>query len=1225
MKKENGKMRQEQRLYPDVVYRFNDIFQTVWQNHHMGNTGDNTEDEDVLVTPVFFSKGSRTFHWIGLDSHMWNWEEKLCSEHLTQFIKAIKDLKSSNKGLAAWELFCENQPSMKIYKESIKTINEAVCGNNTNHEQIHRAILLLYSGFHHDAQKNIEGIFYNFLTTCTNHGDVNRSAYLEGELLGGPPFKKFKPKDICSAVTSDDCKERCLVKQSVEIPIANEDLPKDLLDIFLMFVEHLLWHTSRSDGDDTFGKKIIDKNQVALLPLYDVWIENLGYGGIKAVFIVFFDKDKGEAKPRQVWLNDTFSKLRDAFQELAEEVTASAETLAASVPISPPYDLVRHFLKALVYVQDWQSAAVFNNDGTFQFGYTRTQKDTQGTWAWKEGEETDFDPYMTVPNDANHPIQERDGKRANSKRYYMWWTAGKKPTINLWSKEFLPDLSDEEVRRFGNLSIRFEFPQATHIPSEEANRCLLYQEYLRQQLDLMRMLIPKVRARRSALRNAAVSIMARNMSHNIGSHVLAAVRGDKDLKRDEDSGLKGGLKQVNRLNEHLQRRMDFIAELATVETLYAADNLLFQEILGVKVSRGVEEWLVNGEASEDISGLNVQKLLLKHISGSQKEGGDAVSAEIHVICPDDKTVEEANVSFNSGVLGWQAFYVMLENIIRNVAKHAPDPDIPDIDIYLKVLDNHDHNEFFEVRIWDRRGKANKFVKGKQGPTVVEYLTGTLAQPRFLDDDNALATKDWGMKEIYISATFLRGIALSDLESKLPKPAVIQVCAMDEHGKAEGDEKEEQSGVDGKNTYENLGFKFYLPKAKNVAIIVENVDEWWKSFDAASEKNKRTDMEKVLKESGVDFFSVGGACTNGIKIPHRYGVLLSTQATLEKERNWYGVLLSTREILEKRRSELPLDFLKKDGMEDVITQYLAKGDVKEAIQKVIQNIRSQVLAQRLGRMCSANDSTLYMEGILNNGTPCGENLNKLEESLFAKAVVFDDHGGGIKRQLKNRWRVDETNPLPPEKVKFAFYESRRTAFPQRGLFDSLLHSFGKDGFEAEAQCAALTPVLILDERFQRIAAQPASSDCQESIPPVWRNGYEQEFSMKMIWERMRVFVPQVDECNLEQPKLEEIKKYLTDNTGNLGKGAFVVVHQTIFDKLDEASEKGLANHLVAQTLKYEWINVVCSGRGVPWQLRDRDRDADYHPRFIALSALLQCLEHMPSKLHLVRLMEVTRAT
>lgn len=1219
MKKDNGKMRHGQRLYPDVVYRFNDIFQTVWQNHHMCSTSDDAEVDDVLVTPVFFSKSSRSFHWICLDSHMWNWEETFCSKNLTQFIEHIKVLKATVEGQAQWELFCKNQPGMDDYKAAIKIINDAIDDKNANREQIHRSILLLYSGFHHDAEKNIEGIFYTFLTTCSNHGDINRSDYLEGELRGNPNFDKFFPKDPCLALTSGDCKGRdCLIKksgESGEIDIS----PEGLLDIFLIFVEYLLWH--KTGGDNTFGNRIPFKNQIALLPLYDVWIGDRGYGGIKAVFIVFFDNDK----TRENWLNNKLPKLSDAFQELAEEVTTSAETLATSVPISPPYDLVSHFLKALVFVQDWQSAAVFNNDGIFLSGYKRTQKDSQ--WTWEKGEKTDFDLDVSLPC-SEHLIQEQDDQFDSQKHYYMWWTAGENGTIKLWSKEFIPGISDEEVSRFGNLSIRFEFPEATHIPSSEVDRKFLCQEYLRQQLDLMRMLIPKVRARRSALRNAAVSIMARNMSHNIGSHVLAAVRGDKDLKKDEDNGCKGGLKQVNRLNEHLQRRMDFIAELATVETLYAADNLLFQEILGVKVSRGVNEWLVNGDAPEDISGLNVQKLLLKHISGSQNEGGDAVSAEIHVICPDDKTVEEANVSFNSGVLGWQAFYVILENIIRNVAKHAPDPANPKIDIYLKVLnnrDNRDHDEFFEVRIWDRRKKADELVKGKTGITVVKYLAETLAQPRFLDDDNALATKDWGMKEIYISATFLRGIVLSDLENQLPKPAVIQVCAMDDNGKVKGEEKKEPGGVDNKNTYEHLGFKFYLPKAKNVAIIVDNVEEWWKSFDAVGEKHERTDMEKALKENGVDMFSVGEACTSGTKIPHRYGVLFSTQENLEKLRDWYGDSLSMEEILEKRRAELPLDLLKKVGMEEELTQLL----IKDKVQEAIQYIRNEVLKQRLCRLLTAeNDFKLWMEDIKLNDIPCGMNLDGLVEAEFGKAVVFDNHGSGIKRQLAptHQWRKGcPSSPFSPERVKFAFYESHRSPFPQAGLFASLLLSFGKAGFESEALCAALTPVLILDERFQRIAAQRVSSACQPSIPDAWLNDGQEFFMGKMIWEQMRVFVPLVNECNLEQPKLEEIKKYLMGITENLGKGAFVVVHQTIFDKLSESGEKGLANHLAELSKEHDWINVVCSGRGVPWQLQDRDRGADYHPRFIALSALLQCLEHMPSKLHLVRLLEVTRAT
>jgi hypothetical protein len=1193
---ENKGMNKDQRLYPDVIYRFNALFISIWRKHNMGFATAKSEKKDVYFVPVFFSKHSRSFRWIGLDSFMWDWENPSCQDHLKGLINDLRDLNEDADGKKAWQAYLDDMPDMEVYKEAIKTVNQAIGDDKGIVDgEMHHALLALYSGSHHGADKNIEGVVYHYLS-LKSHDAGGCFDHLKGDLRLGkknkkPPFNWLKiGVDAPHFIGADE----------------NRLQHRRVSNIFL---DHLLLHNGDFE-DVSFGRQIAEKRTVALIPLYDLWPGGHGYGGIKAVIIVWFENKLS----RRVWLTKKFPKLRNAFPELAEEVRESAETLAASLPITPPYDLVRHFLKVLSCVQDWESAAVFDS-GELQYGY-KSHKPKSGRFKFEwncfekgKAQAKGFSPRPNLP-ESSTIICEPDGKR------YMWWTAGENDTTNLWAKEFIPGLSVEEVNRFGNLSIRFEFSKATHIPSDEEVCSLLYQEYLRQQLDLMRMLIPKVRARRSALRNAAVSIMARNMSHNIGSHVLAAVRGDTSVDA------KGNTKQFNRLNEHLQRRMDFIAELATVESLYAADNLLFQEVLGVKITNGSKEELVNGNAAEDESGLNVQKLLLKHISGSQKGNGDAVPAEIHVICPNKKIVKEANVSFNSGVLGWQAFYVILENIIRNVAKHAPDPSSDKINIYLKILDND--GEFFEVRIWDSQEKANKPVKGKFGPTVVEYLADTLAQPSFLDDDNTVATKDWGMKEIYISAAFLRGIALSDLENQLPKPAVIQVCAMGLNGEVKGDEKEEPSDVN-ECTYENLGFKFYLPKAKNVAIIVNNVDEWWGLFDVAGRKVERTDMEKALKENGVDFFSVGDACTRGTKIPHRYGMLLCTQENLEEKRDWDDKPLSTREILEKRRAELPLDLLEKEGMEKELTLWLVNGEVQEAIK----NIRNQVLEQRLRRMVvttDGDDFQLWMEDIQLNGNWCGSNLNDLHKEGFKKAVVFDNHGSGIKRQLGNRWRKGKpSSPFSPSDVKFAFYESFRTAFPQTGLFASLLHCFGIDGFKIEAQCAALTPVLILDERFQRIAARLASSACQGSIPQAWANGGH-EFFMRTIWDQMRVFVPRVEDCNLEEPKLEEIKKYLMGIRESLGSGAFVVVHQTIFDKLSKAGEeKELANHLAGQTKSHGWINVVCSGRGVPWQLRDRDHNADYHPRFIALSALLQCLEHMPSKLHLIRLLEVTRAT
>lgn len=337
-------------------------------------------------------------------------------------------------------------------------------------------------------------------------------------------------------------------------------------------------------------------------------------------------------------------------------------------------------------------------------------------------------------------------------------------------------------------------------------------------------------------------------------------------------------------------------------------------------------------------------------------------------------------------------------------------------------------------------------------------------------------------------------------------------------------------------------------------------------------------------------------------------------------------LSKEAIPEERRAELPLDLLENEGMAAKLKQRLEQGEVKD----LIQDVRNQVLKNRLEIVAKEGDFKLWTyNGEISQDVKCGNVLGDLYRNDFKKAVVFDWHGDGVKAGLDNNWLEVNEDFLKPEDVidkdkGFAFYESHRSFFPQVGLFPSLLLGFGASSFEQEALCAALTPVLILDERFQRIADQE-SIDYKGAIARQWRN-MAAEFKMGNIWERMRVHVPLADECDVEQPNLCGILKYINSIGKELGKGAYVVVHQTIFEKLRD-EEKDLAKCLAEGAEKYGWINVVCSGRGVPWQLQGNNQDAAcaaYRPRFIALSALLQCLEHMPSKLHLIRLLEVTRA-
>lgn len=1190
----------EQYLNPEVIYRFNDLLYRIW----LGEKGlrrfrtAHNEEKYAFVIPAFLSKSTRTFHWIALSVDMWNFQENTVysdgttpTQHLKDLASKLREARDTDKAKATWGKYLEDLPSVEDRQERVDALNRIVDNPNSDIDEAgHRALLWAYSGYHQHVHKNLEGILYRHLEGLSaSSGSQKMHPYVVGKLVRADDrdettfdWLKVEADEQTGTLKKWESLHRPELSRDSEDGVKGPATGSNVLEptwgIARLFLNHLVMRPR------SFGERLPKNPHVLVLGLFDEYIENVGYGGLKATFSLLFE----DADQRGAWLEQQLTPLHEVSADLAAAITESAAILAVADPIDPPYDLLEHFLKAIRFVQDWNSAVVFRN-GSFQYGFRRIRPSGgSNMWEWKRSEKREDFCGLEQCEESEAIVGDPMGPR------YIWWTASR---ANLWSKVFIPGLRVKEEATFGACAIRFEFQKAARLPgSDHVHAAPLREAYLRQQLDVMRRLVPVVRARRNALRNAAVSIMARNMSHNIGSHVLAAVRGDK----------KASIEDCHRLTEHLQRRMDFIAELATVEALSASDNLLFHEVLGTPTR------VDGGAAKDDTRGLNGQRLLLRHITGVQEpHTGEPVNAIIDVVTDEGGGVSEAKVSFNSGVMGWQALYVILENIIRNVAKHGRKGECANrnpIDVRLKVLDRHD--SLFELRIWDTCGHAHE-TTGTAGSPVVDYLSATLNQPIFLDADNSVNTADWGMKEMYISAAFLRGIALSDLEARLTlgQEKVIEPCAMDDAGRM---------GSEVSSGKENLGFRIWLPKAMSVAVFVDDVEKF--------------KIGESLKKNGIRLFSVAEANGDMARIPHRFGV-------------W----LSDTKVEDRRRPQLPVGLLEVGSGGDACS-YL-KFIEEDNGPGLTQHVKEQVLRKRLDRFAGGNGEHELWIGDAKNPLAgfCGKPLSLLKRGGFKEAMVFDWHGSGVGEPSAGGTWAEEfgiLGTLSPTQVidEFRFYESYRSAFPQTGLFGAELGESPKEAagktpcaepttaqkaaiLELELRCAALTPVLILDERFQRIAEQgPSGPIAGGAIPDPWRNHLE-NFTMGKIWKRMQIIVPFAEDgaetCDLESPMLESLKTYLESIESTLGCGAYVVVHQTIFEKLG-GEGANFSKFLSDKGAAKDWTNVVCSGRGVPWQLLGDYNGTSYSPRFIALSALLQCLEKMPSKLHLIRLLEVTRA-
>ena len=286
---------------------------------------------------------------------------------------------------------------------------------------------------------------------------------------------------------------------------------------------------------------------------------------------------------------------------------------------------------------------------------------------------------------------------------------------------------------YRNKVLALRFPQlfnvdlqtdATYVP----NRIRQWAQVLDALLEKRRLLSSLESTRNAGRRSAVAAIMSRNMSHNIGSHVLARLAQQTELP---------AASSLSRFHAYLATRMDFLADVSTQTDSVALAKRFYRDLVYEFKSK--------------------QMLLLDHISGTTLTG-----EQIRLICRFENrhlTLQELSldpmVALPNDVLGAQAFYVILENIIRNCAKHARIPDELILDLDLDRIPDK-QNAYFRLRIRDHLAGC------LDEPDLVQRINAALRQP-IIDEQGALQPGHWGLLEMKIAAAYLRQVATEDID------------------------------------------------------------------------------------------------------------------------------------------------------------------------------------------------------------------------------------------------------------------------------------------------------------------------------------------------------------------------------------------------------------------------------------------------------------------------------
>ena len=330
----------------------------------------------------------------------------------------------------------------------------------------------------------------------------------------------------------------------------------------------------------------------------------------------------------------------------------------------------------------------------------------------------------------------------------------------------------------------------------------------------------RLRFQLSATKSAIGSIMSRNGSHNIGSHVLAALSHNVGTMPDDRV-----------LYQYIQHRMDYIATATTDFPTWYQPTMFVGEIMRnffiqkhlldhIAESEGLHAFYFQGNEQKTSDNgaicISVRRLM-----------ADAFDSNACVLRPEHKTKQnfviydndhpakleqivfddDVQLAIPAGVVGNHAIYTIIENVLRNAAKHGKSGKDSNLEIAIGFINDED-KEYAEFFIWNKSLKES----GIDVENLVNDIRVRMQEP-FIDKDGQLRREDWGLAEMKISAGILQRRSISEIGG-------LEHVGMDHVKDSEWGDREIISPirVEGENGAFHFGYSFFVPKPKEFLFV-----------------------------------------------------------------------------------------------------------------------------------------------------------------------------------------------------------------------------------------------------------------------------------------------------------------------------------------------------------------------------------------------------------------------
>lgn len=736
----------------------------------------------------------------------------------------------------------------------------------------------------------------------------------------------------------------------------------------------------------------------------------------------------------------------------------------------------------------------------------------------------------------------------------------------------------------------------------------------------------------SALKAAIAGILSRNMSHNIGSHVLQRASIERIEKRMEEK-FEDEIRQITivlkrELDYYLQRKADFSAEIITEPLISTKKVQFIKDVLcnflnntllidNIAKNEGYEYedelknspiiFYVkkNGISSIDYKFSNHCKnpFYFRHDIENEVSDKISINDETKVLpFTDDITIEVP------GPIGEFAFFNIFENLIRNTAKHNKYSG-EQLKFYINFNDIEADDDHYEVEIWDNltKDKKNSFGKKKEGDENIPIKSlkkwiDHYIQSSIIDNKSGeIRNQAWGIAEMKVMANLLRG---SKDFSKLEDPNNFRVD-VDQDNRLKYVFKamkskfligflEQSNFINGKeDLLNNMGIYIY----QSLEELKENLMKPGKSpagiqfalLDLRNNRNEE-DLKDILHLLPFRVIKIKSQSDNDGWF-NRFKNFVADK--LDK------FVVPGEEKAADTKKEDPHEFL--NELENLLyNKWLSEKWGKEKISISIfcgkdkEDPYGKYWEKSPKKYDNIELNTIY--GDVGDGTV---NINPERHKGFW--AFWDRHGTGYSKKLDNASKnLMETG----EDVFYIEIDKKSSDFV-------LLFSFEPPSPYLLAE-SALLKILIIDERVSENAAE----DIEEGISKSDRRRFFMakdanifiltHINNKPLNEtRDTKKIKSAFYLNLNKELKLQMKEINNSKEKNPGEMDIVVIHQGILDKLKEKYDiKIPLKEFIKKLEESARIGIIVeSGRGIPPELRDKPLN---QMKFIPFSILHEFL-------------------